>query len=365
MKRVIVITAGILCAVISVAYLYNLREDCFQERLRWNAAAEKTFVEALNLEIRKRAETPVPMVSKNFVQKQKLEEPIPDSVTITSEYGRRTYRIPRRKYDYSIVKRHEERGMLSVLFEEHPLSADTLNMLWDSLLVERQIPVTSQIRYSLTDLQEHVSVMSSKSPKKALQTDSLVSRYMGYRCEMEVTGFVVYDNRTVFGGAQWLGGLLPWLIFGLLIAAYDRLCACFNRWFVKKEVVVEKEIIIKEKEVVVDRVVRAVDEEAVHAKLYKLKEGVYFNSETNAVATDEAVLANVAPQAAILLKAFFHAENQRLTEEEIRKVLWNDKGESFQLHMPLRRLRKVLEEFSDLEVHHEGGRKYRLKIKSN
>lgn len=358
MKKGILIAIGILCSMITVACLCYFRNKYIREQLYWDMVAEETFVEALNIEVRKRAEISVQRIYVNPLQMQKLEMPIPDSVILISQYGRKKYQIPREKYEYSIVKEEQKRKMLSMLFEDHPLSVDSLNMLWDSLLVEKQIPITSRIRYSLTDLLEHTTVVYSKPGDKFVLTDSLSSRYMGFRCEMEVTGFVAYAGWTAFDGAQWIVLLLPWLLFGLLAVTYDDLCACLARYCIRQEVVV------KEKEVVAERIVRALDDDTTPVKLYKLKEGVYLNTEKNLIVEGETVLGKMAPQAVVLLKMFFKAKNQRVAEADIYKELWNGDRNADRLHKALQRLRKTLEGITDLEIHYEENGIYQLRIRS-
>lgn len=107
MKKGILIAIGILCSMITVACLCYFRNKYIREQLYWDMVAEETFVEALNIEVRKRAEISVQRIYVNPLQMQKLEMPIPDSVILISQYGRKNIRF--RGKNMSIVLSRKNR----------------------------------------------------------------------------------------------------------------------------------------------------------------------------------------------------------------------------------------------------------------
>ena len=98
------------------------------------------------------------------------------------------------------MKEGLKRSILSILLEDYPLIPDTLNKMWDSLLVSTDIPVKTRTRVSVTDFQERTSVAHSENISGLLSADSLLSYYLGERCEVEATGFISYGwKRSVAG----------------------------------------------------------------------------------------------------------------------------------------------------------------------
>ena len=58
-----------------------------------------------------------------------------------------------------------------------------------SLLKESDIFLKTHTRITVWDFQEQPSSAFSKNVQKFSQTDSLLSYYMGFRCEVEATGY--------------------------------------------------------------------------------------------------------------------------------------------------------------------------------
>lgn len=362
-KRWVLLGSGTLCVIITAVYLHLLWDDFSQKRPKWDALAKETFVEALGLEVKKRGDVPIQVISVNSPNKQMLEAPVPESVTLTSEYGTRIYKIPREKFEHSLVKEGIKRMLLSILLEKYPISVDTLNLHWDSLLLEKGIIAGTRIRYSVTDLLEQTTAVYSRKEEKFLRGDSLLSCYMGTRCEVEATGFISYNRWEMFGWRQWIILFLLWGGFFFFILIYERLLSYLRCKFRKKEIVVKEKEIIVEKEVIVEKKVRFVGVDAKDVRLYELEDGVFFDSENMTLFKEEGgITKNVAPQISILLKLFLNAEGHRLTAEEIDREIWNGTGDAEKLHTLMYRLRKTLKGISSYVVAFEGDGSYQLKI---
>lgn len=337
-------------------YIYIFYNSYKEQIPEWNALAKETFVEALNLEVQKRGRIVVPFIAVNYPEIKTLETPFKSSVTLSSKYGTHDYEISRVKFDNSLIKDTERRMLLSYVLEKHPLDADALNLFWDSLLVEKSVAANTGIRLSTIDLLKKTSTVYSSDSIKVLQGDSLLSRYIGFRCEVGVTGFVSYDWWRVL--KVWppiTTLLLLWLCFFLLLLYYKQIASFLRQKLVRKETVVR----IQEKKIIVERKMH-LEEETEQTGLYELADGTILDSEKGTLTNGEKT-RQLRPQAIVLLKLFLRSKNYRLTAEEIMKELWQGKGNPNRLYAVVHRLRESLEGISSLVVEYEDEH-YCLKI---
>ena len=114
-----------------------------------------------------------------------------------------------------------QRGLLTALLDESPLDADSLHGTWNKLLKESDIFLKTHTRITVWDFQEQPSSAFSKNVQKFSQTDSLLSYYMGFRCEVEATGYascewwwLLSDWRLLAIGGVCAGIELLFFIFG-------------------------------------------------------------------------------------------------------------------------------------------------------
>ena len=323
-----------ICTMVTGVYVYIFYTSYKEQIPEWNALAKETFVEALNLEVQKRGDIVVPFVAVDYPEVKTLETPFKSPVTLASKYGTHSYEIPRVKFDNSLIKDTEKRMLLSYILEKHPLDADALNLFWDSLLVEKSVAANTGIRLSTTDLLKKTSTVYSSDSIKVLQGDSLLSRYIGFRCEVGVTGFVSYDWWRVL--KVWppiTTLLLLWFCFFLLLLYYKQVSSFLRQRLVKKEIVV----CIQEKKIIVERKMH-LEEEAGQTGLYELADGTILDSEKGILTNGEKT-RQLRPQVIVLLKLFLRTENYRLTAEEIDKELWQGKGKPNQLYGVIHHLR--------------------------
>lgn len=334
-----------ICTMVTGVYVYIFYTSYKEQIPEWNALAKETFVEALNLEVQKRGDIVVPFVAVDYPEVKTLETPFKSPVTLTSRYGTHSYEIPRVKFDNSLIKDTEKRMLLSYILEKHPLDADALNLFWNSLLVEKSVAANTGIRLSTTDLLKKTSTVYSSDSIKVLQGDSLLSRYIGFRCEVEATGFIAYDWWQVL--KVWppiMILLLLWLCFFLLLLYYKQVSSFLRQRLVKKEIVV----CIQEKKIIVERKMH-LEEEAGQTGLYELADGTILDSEKGILTNGEKT-RQLRPQVIVLLKLFLRTENYRLTAEEIDKELWQGKGKPNQLYGVIHHLRESLKGISSLVV---------------
>lgn len=346
--------ATFLCILITGGYSVTLYRDVQKQLPEWKESVREALVEALQIEVRKRGNIPVDVITVNSTEVQTLEEKVPDSVTLISKYGKKTYAIPREKFAHSLVKERKKRMLLSMLLEKHPVSVDTLNQNWDSLLLAKKIAANTYIRYSITDLQEYTTTTYSRKYRQNLQADSLTPCYMGFRCEAEVTGFVLYRWWQMIDGWQWGLLVLPWIGLCIFMFAYRRIVSFF------KEKFKEKEVVIHEKETIIEKEVHVTDVRAKTIDIYRFEDGTDFDPIKKILRNGDKE-KKIAPQTSILLKLFLTSENQCLKEDEIYEAIWGGNYSPARLSTLLLRLRKTLEGISDITVVYDGNKTYQLK----
>ena len=229
------------------------------------------------------------------------------------------------------MKENVGRYLLTTLLEIQPLSVDTLLMDLYSLLMEKQIPLQTQIRYIYTDEELKNDTMYAHADSR-LQLDSLTVKYMGFRCEHEVMAFVAFPQW--HQGLSWgalCGLVLPWVAWVLLLVFYAPVEAYFRRKFVSEKVV-EKEIHVAD--VTIDK-----------AMVYRLSETILFDSFAGTLMSGDTTYT-LTPQSSLLLKLFLRKENHRLSPEEIMQELWKGNATSDQMYKAIQRLRKELQKAS-------------------
>ena len=183
--------------------------------------------------------------------------------------------------------------------------------------------------------------------------DSLTVKYLGFRCEHELTAYVSCPS--------WLHGLtrydgcvllLPWLFWLLLFICYPKL-----EVFVLRKVTNEKVI---EKEVIVEKEIHVADVQINKADVYQLPDGSLFDSFSGTLVKD-GISKQLPPQSVLLLKLFLRKDNHRLSTNEIEQELWNGQGSADKIHKAIQRLRSELKKSSsDLVVKNVNG-DYELK----
>ena len=330
----------LLCLLGTGYYAWTLYDAYRKQVAEWNEGAKAAFEEALWVEVNKRAEVPILYSSNEDGNMKTLGAKIPDTIFITSPLGRKGYHIEHDKFERSLVKDSDRRAILGALLYEYPLSVDTLAVLWNNKLLDKEIPAQSQIRYVYTDWElQNDTVYSGTS--KHLGLDSLSVNYLGFRCEHELTAFVSYPYW--FLNLSWytLGLLLLWGLLVILFMFYTPIESFIQRRLVKEKVV-EKEVYVTD--VVIGK-----------SKLYRLPDGSLFDTSASTL-TKGGVIHTLPPQSAILLKLFLYKENHYLSIEEIDKALWNGLGSSGKIHKAMQRLRDELKKVSpDLVIKTKSG----------
>ena len=246
------------------------------------------------------------------------------------------------------------RAHLGVLLEKYPLSIDTLLINWDSLLSKKHIYVKNQIRYIHTDLNLNNDTVFSVVAKRLPRMDSLVVKYLGFRCEHEVTAFVSYPYwLSSISGSDYCILSFPWILLLLLIVSYSKLEVLVKRKLMREKVI--------EKEIIVEKEVYIADIQIEKAKIFRLEDDSFFDSLVGSITKGDFSHA-LPPQTALLLKLFLCKENHRLSTNEIQQELWKGQGTTAQLHKAIQRLRMELKKVSsDIVIKNVNG-DYELKL---
>ena len=353
-KYYILGTLAILCLLSTEFYSWILNDAYRKQLVEWAEGAKAAFEEALWLEVDKRAEIPIYTSSSGEEGMITLNGRIPDTVSVMTIEGFRKYKIDREKYDNSLIKETVPRAHLGVLLEKYPLSIDTLLINWDSLLSKKHIYVKNQIRYIYTDLNLNNDTVFSVVAKRLPRMDSLVVKYLGFRCEHEVTAFVSYPYwLSSISGSDYCILSFPWILLLLLIVSYSKLEVLVKRKLMREKVI--------EKEIIVEKEVYIADIQIEKAKIFRLEDDSFFDSLVGSITKGDFSHA-LPPQTALLLKLFLCKENHRLSTNEIQQELWKGQGTTAQLHKAIQRLRMELKKVSsDIVIKNVNG-DYELKL---
>ena len=348
-----------LCLLGTGYYAWTLYNAHCKQVAEWNEGAKAAFEEALWMEVNKRAKIPIYTVYSEDEGRSTLNERIPKRVSVMTEEGVRNYKIDRDKYENSLIKETKSRGDLSALLRLHSLSVDTLAANWDSLSRAERFSIRTQIRHIYTDFHLNNDTVFSIVEKRYSRLDSLTMKYLGYRCEHEVTAYVSYPYWT----ASITSGdgcilLLPWLLLVLLFVCYPKLEALAKRKLIHKEVI-EKTIEI-EREVIVEKEMHVADITIDKAQVYQLPGGGLFDSFSGTI-TKSDFIHTLPPQSALLLKLFLRKENHHLSISEIDEALWEGRGSLDRIHKAIQRLRIELKKVSSDLVIKNVKRDYELK----
>ena len=329
-----------LCLLGTSYYAWTLYDAHCKQVAEWNEGAKAAFEEALWIEVNKRAEVPIYSYSSGENGMTTLNAKIPDSVSAMTEGGLKKYKIERDKYERSLIKETRQRGRLSTLFSKYQLSVDTLAFQWNNILSEKQIPVSNQLRYIYTDWKLQNDTVYSIADEQLSHLDSLTVKYLGFRCEHELTVFVSYSYWTnSIMPMDWCVLLFPWILLVLLIFYYP-LLETFAKRKLTYEKVIEKTVEV-EKEIIVEKEIHVVDVQMNKVGIFNLPDGTIFDSIVGTL-TKDGVQQRLQPQSVSLLKLFLDKENRQLTSDDICMKLWGDTSLSYRLHSAISRLRNDL-----------------------
>lgn len=334
----IYVAIGVVVAGVTGWFLYQDRQEF------WHTQARGAFGIALTEELQKWEAFDVYVNStgnrklpKNPIdQKQELVK-----VSMETGWGKMDYWIPSEKFAYNIGASDDERGMHSYLLHVSPLNADSLNLRWKNRLDMTGLTGTTVVRIAVTDWWEHESYTCSADSFDVSTSDSLATYYLGYRCEVGVTGYLYHPWWKLFAWKDW-GLLATLIVFAILLF--------FMQEYVNKAC---RYLFVKEKLVVIEKEVPAIIGHKSHLSVYSLEEGVCFDADSRRLESGDAFV-KLTPLSAKLLQGFLDAEEYRLTNDEILQLLWPDgSGTLDKLYQNIKRLRDCLSQVSGCTLANE------------
>lgn len=347
----IYVAIGVIAAGTTGYFLYQDRKEL------WREYARSTFAEVLREELQKREVKDMPYltwgVQTSFARKKSLKINSFKEVTMTSEHGKKTYRIPIFKLDHNIEDIRGIRMLQSYILEKHPLVVDSLNFGWTKSLHKMGFTGRNVVRVSVIDLLEQETKRYSNDPSIVNKADSLLSFYVGYRSEVEITGFLYLPWWKTFflKDIILLCGIVVICFFLPFLSRYiNRL---YHTYFVKT--MIKTEIVTKEIQIPV----LVTEKGTVHT--YQLDAGVVFDYDSREIrrSNQSELLTN---QIADLLKLFLEAEDYLLTTAEIAEAFWpNTMDAKNNIYSAIKKLRINLSHISQCTVDNKNS-SYQLKI---
>lgn len=342
----IYVAIGVVAAVITGWFLYQNRMEF------WKTQARSAFRVALGEELQKRNEIGVYFSSSGNIR-------LPDDsidikkelvkVHMENEYGEKDFFIPYEKHSHNVEQSFDLRGMHSYILHVSPLKVDSLHAIWKNLLAKIGFAGKTTVRISVADWNEHEIYTFSDDSLHVAKSDSLISCYLGYRCEIGVTGYMLYP---------WLKVLTPTdkvLLCALALCGFllffiqEYIIRLYRYFFAKRvEVVMEKEVPIVVKEeipvIVTDR---------IESHVYQIEEGLCFDADSR-ILKNAVGSVKMMPLPAKLLRGFLDAKDFKLSNGEIMNLLWPDgNGTLGNLHTNIKRLRGYLSQMSSCTIENE------------
>lgn len=325
-----------------------------REHTYWQETARSTFREALDEELQRRNYIEVPFYSNRRIKLSVMDsvdrkkEPI--YVPLQSEHGLKTFCIPFEKHIHNIERPSDLRLIRTTILNQHPLRADSLEMAWSERLAAKGFAGKTIARTSVIDWWDKETHTYAGDSTYIELADSLVTHYMGFRCEIAATGYLYYPWWSIFSPADKL--LLAGMVASCLLLFFfrKRIVRLYRRIFIKEvPVIVEKEVpVIVEK--IIEKEIPVVATEKNRTHIYQLEEELFYDADTGVLRRGDASV-KITPKPAKLLQSLLEAKEHRMDNQEIMLTLWPDGNATREkLHTTVKRLRNYLSQLSDWEI---------------
>lgn len=237
--RIGVLVACILLTVIYGIFIYHVYQ---QHKQAWNRQAKAVFLEAVGNELKKldKMEKYGSHTTTSLFQQKTLEADIPDSVVFALQDGTHVYHLPLHRRKNAYFKDGDKNVYLSLILEKYPFPFDSLHYAWDKQLALSDIKAKTGVCSRITDLSGKVSSFASGALEEFAPSDSLVSTYLGYRLEIELSGYISYSWWSLLPGGMVITVVLLWCMYIFFLLFHDRLNQLVSKRTVVEEKVVEK-----------------------------------------------------------------------------------------------------------------------------
>lgn len=269
--------------------------------------AESTFVHTLKRELENKMEAlNIPYSSFNM-----KSGTVPLIVYVTTESGKRMYKVDAEKSKKNISQSRLERSLQSVSLVESPLVADTLNQYWWNTLCDCRIYAKTAIRISVTDPDAKISYSGNSPQWKYASCQFTYLSYLGSRCEVEVMGYLKYTwwDACLYNWFPFFWNTIVTIVVFILLFYFFKL-----RNKSPKVEFIEKEILCE--------VVRYVKEvNGINSELYHLEDGLMFDSIKHLLIKGKEEL-KLSPTSSAILKLFLDAPEYTVTDDELIENIW-------------------------------------------
>ena len=314
--------------------------------LEFEAKSKKTFIEALNIEMRNRNIPNMPMHSNSTIASL-LKTEYPDSVYIMDETGKHYFKFYIEKHNNSTTNDVELRALQSGVFYENPIQPDSLNHIWKALLLKEKICSQSALRLSILDRHHVTTVTTTVNSAWCNKINPVFITYIGYAFEIEVTGFINYSIWSILG---W------WILIYLLSYVLSIFAAYIIVSYMLTKIKTLRQVKIKE----VHIPVFVKESDGPHVNSYALRENFIFYAEQRVIEID-GERKKIPLQASLLLELFLNSKDYIVTDAEIMNTLWPDgSGHLKRVHKAVARLRTYLMTDFPIRIERENLDTYQL-----
>ena len=326
-----VILLSVIACIGGIAFFFACRYTYKSKVAELKEKAKKTFVEAVDRELKDR------QLKGNFSVYLNLGNVVsetPDTVYWEDESGRYSYQID---------------------FEKKPLVPDSLNAKWREQLLISGISFKSALCISLTTKDGNVRSSNTYQSEWCNTSNLVFIFYIGYGYEIEVMGYLNYTMWSMIY-REMLLYLFLYVVLGygfyksfIIISHKIKLLRTKERVEIVKEVPVEivKEVsveIIKEVPVEIQVIKEVQRVENIPLRSYLLRENIIFYADQNLIEVD-GIKQNIQAQTSLLLELFINQKDNGyiLEEDFIKEKLWpNYSGYGERMHSAIGRLRSLL-----------------------
>lgn len=343
----IILLSSIIC-IVGVLFFFACKNAYESKQGDLNKKAITTFAEAIDREFKNRKLSGD--ISLNFDLK-KVKSDTSSVIYWIDESGRYEYRLNKEKSSMNVTGDSNDRFLHTIAFRKHPLQPDSLNANWRELLASSGVFFKSALHLSIKNIDGSVKSQDTYQSEWRNPSDSVLTRYIGYACEIEAIGYLHYSM---------------WGLISKELSVYFFICVLFICVFYKSIILLRckihslrtKEIVevinevpvevIKEvpveviKEVPVE--VRKIGATPIHS--YKLSEDIIFYADRNILMVC-GVEKKMQAQSGLLLELFLNeiSNDYILKDCIIIEKLWPDgSGNDSRMHKAVGRLRLFIHE---------------------
>lgn len=328
-----IILLAIIACVGGVAFFFACKYTYESKLSVLKQKAKSTFIEAVDQEVKSlNVEGPL-MFTFPDVANMKIAE-LPDSVNFADSTGVYKFKLDKEKHYNNITTDTNVRFLHSIIFKEHPIQPDSLNLIWKKFLNESGTSIGTGLCISVVDRFGDVKSAFTSYSEWCKFSNLVFTVSIGYACEIEVMAYLHYSVWNI---------IYVEIIFGLLIYI-----VCIYMIYKFGLFVQDKIISMRKKEIIEKPIIKIVKEmnDSSSIRSYKLHEGFIFHADRKVIEFNGRQ-KNLQPQSSKLLELFLRMEKTGyvLKNSDISENLWSDGSvTNDRIHKAVARLRSNMKE---------------------